>query len=134
MLRRFLNATIAGIALIALAIPLLIVALLIKLTSPGPALFRQPRVGKSGRQFEILKFRTMIADTSQQSAITVGHDARITPIGSFLRKTKIDELPQLINVLQRRHEPWSARALSCRSSCANIPPPTASSSSRSNLG
>ena len=100
MLKRILNATIAGVAVIALAAPLLVVALLIKLTSPGPVFFRQHRVGKFGRQFEILKFRTMIADTSHQSAITVGRDARITPIGSFLRKTKIDELPQLINVFK----------------------------------
>ena len=100
MLKRILNATIAGVAVIALAAPLLVVALLIKLTSPGPVFFRQHRVGKFGRQFEILKFRTMTADSSHQSEITIGRDARITPIGSFLRKTKIDELPQLINVLK----------------------------------
>jgi lipopolysaccharide/colanic/teichoic acid biosynthesis glycosyltransferase len=100
MLKRILNATIAGVALIALTVPMLIVALIIKLTLPGPVFFRQKRVGKFGRQFEILKFRTMIADTSHQSAITVGNDARITPIGSFLRKTKIDELPQLINIVK----------------------------------
>ena len=100
MLRRILNVTVAGIALIVLAIPLLIVAIIIKLTSPGPALFRQQRVGKFGRQFDIFKFRTMIADASHQSGVTVGDDARVTPVGSFLRKTKIDELPQLINVLR----------------------------------
>ena len=100
MLRRILNVTVAGIALIVLAIPLLFVAIIIKLTSPGPALFRQQRVGKFGRQFDIFKFRTMIPDASHQSAITVGDDARVTRVGSFLRKTKIDELPQLINVLR----------------------------------
>jgi lipopolysaccharide/colanic/teichoic acid biosynthesis glycosyltransferase len=100
MLRRFVSAAIAGIALFALAIPLLVVALIIKLTSPGPVFFRQQRVGKLGRQFEILKFRTMIADTAHLSAITIGRDDRITPIGFFLRKTKIDELPQLLNVLK----------------------------------
>lgn len=100
MPRRLINAAIAGIALIALAIPLLIVALIIKLTSPGPVLFRQPRVGKFGREFEILKFRTMFADAPARSGLTVGADDRITPFGAFLRRTKIDELPQLINVLK----------------------------------
>jgi lipopolysaccharide/colanic/teichoic acid biosynthesis glycosyltransferase len=100
MLRRFVSAAIAGIALFALAIPLLIVAVIIKLTSPGPVFFRQQRVGKFGRQFEILKFRTMIANATHLSAITIGRDERITPIGFFLRKTKIDELPQLLNVLK----------------------------------
>ena len=100
MLRRLLNATIAAIALIALSIPMLIIALMIKLSSPGRALFRQQRIGKQGRHFTILKFRTMTADAPQKSAITVGDDDRVTPIGSFLRRTKLDELPQLMNVLK----------------------------------
>lgn len=100
MRRRILNVSIASIALIALAVPLLLVGLLIRLTSHGPALFRQQRVGKLGRPFDILKFRTMTAGTSDLSAITIGKDKRTTPIGLLLRKTKIDELPQLINVLK----------------------------------
>jgi lipopolysaccharide/colanic/teichoic acid biosynthesis glycosyltransferase len=100
MLKRILNATIAGVALIALTVPMLIVALIIKLTSPGPVFFRQQRVGKFGRPFAILKFRTMVTDASHGSAITVGRDARVTPVGFFLRKTKIDELPQLINIVK----------------------------------
>jgi lipopolysaccharide/colanic/teichoic acid biosynthesis glycosyltransferase len=100
MARRLIHAAIAGIALILLAIPLLIVALLVKLTSPGPALFRQQRVGKFGRQFRILKFRTMTDGTTSRSAITIGSDDRITPIGALLRRSKIDELPQLINVVK----------------------------------
>jgi lipopolysaccharide/colanic/teichoic acid biosynthesis glycosyltransferase len=100
MLRRIFSASIASVALVALAVPLLIVAFLIRLTSPGPALFRQQRVGKFSRPFVILKFRTMVADTAHLSPITIGIDTRITPIGSFLRRTKIDELPQLINVIK----------------------------------
>ncbi len=100
MLRRFLNASIAAVALLVLAAPLMFVALVVKLTSPGPVLFRQRRVGKHGREFNILKFRTMSADASQGSPITIGRDRRITPFGAFLRKSKVDELPQLINVLK----------------------------------
>jgi lipopolysaccharide/colanic/teichoic acid biosynthesis glycosyltransferase len=100
MLRRSLNVSIAGTALLVFAVPLLIVALLIKLTSSGPALFRQRRVGKNGHTFEILKFRTMTADAARGAAITIGADWRITRIGAFLRRSKIDELPQLINVIK----------------------------------
>jgi lipopolysaccharide/colanic/teichoic acid biosynthesis glycosyltransferase len=100
MLRKFLNVSIAATALLILAIPLLLIAVLIKLTSPGPALFRQQRVGKFGRPFHILKFRTMMFESSPGAGITIGRDPRITSTGAFLRKTKIDELPQLINVLK----------------------------------
>lgn len=100
MPRRLLSAAIAAIALVVLSVPLLIVALVVKLTSPGPVLFRQTRIGKRGQPFKIFKFRTMIVGTTQQSAITVGRDARITVVGRFLRGSKIDELPQLINVLK----------------------------------
>ena len=74
---------------------------MVKLTSPGPALFRQVRVGRNFARFEILKFRTMVQNApSQGPVITVGRDPRITRVGSFLRKTKLDEFPQLINVLK----------------------------------
>ena len=87
---------------LALFFPLLlIVAVLVKLDSQGPILFRQRRVGRNGRPFWILKFRTMIsASNLPRPAITVGDDPRITRAGRLLRQTKIDELPQLINVLQ----------------------------------
>lgn len=83
-----------------------IVALLIKLTSKGPILFKQERVGRGGRKFTIYKYRTMKALTAEGSAEVKGpefasvKDSRITPAGSFLRKTRIDELPQFINILK----------------------------------
>ncbi len=91
--------TIPGIILFS---PLFIaVAAVIRFTSPGPVFFRQLRVGRFERPFFIYKFRTMIIDAERLGKqITVGEDKRITPVGRFLRKYKIDELPQLINVLK----------------------------------
>ena len=78
----------------------LLIALLIKLSSPGPVFYRGLRVGKDGHPFRIFKFRTMTADAATRGpGITTGDDLRITRIGHILRKTKIDELPQLINVV-----------------------------------
>lgn len=90
-------AALAG--LIFLAPLFLVVACWIKLDSEGPVFFRQQRVGRHGVPFRIFKFRTMAADTEAKGQITVGNDARITGAGNFLRHYKIDELPQLINVL-----------------------------------
>ncbi len=79
----------------------IIIGLIIILTSKGPALFRQVRIGKDEEPFEILKFRTMIVNAESMGLkITVGKDKRVTPIGEFLRKYKIDEFPQIINVLK----------------------------------
>ena len=79
----------------------LFLALWIKIDSTGPIFFRQERVGKSGNLFRIFKFRTMVADAESLGAkITVGKDPRITRSGVFLRKYKLDELPQLINILK----------------------------------
>ncbi len=92
-------ASAAGLLLLS---PLLLgVALLIKLTSRGPALFCQERVGRGFRPFVIYKFRTMVQEApARGGVITVGADPRITRLGSFLRKAKIDEFPQLLNVLK----------------------------------
>lgn len=93
---------IAGSALgLVLLSPLfLVIAMVIKLDSPGPVFFRQERVGKGGRLFRIFKFRSMIADASHRgTALTVRADRRITRVGEFLRRSKLDELPQLMNVL-----------------------------------
>ena len=72
-----------------------------RLTLPGPALFKQERVGREFRPFRIYKFRSMVEDAPQRGGpITFGNDSRVTAVGRFLRKTKIDELPQLLNVLR----------------------------------
>jgi len=79
---------------------LLVVALAVRLSSPGPVIFRSRRVGRNGREFDLLKFRTMTKEAPQTGpAITFGRDPRITPLGALLRSTKIDELPQLLNVV-----------------------------------
>ena len=86
--------------LILLSSLFLIVGLLVKMTSKGPVFYRQIRVGRYGRDFKIWKFRTMVKDADKNGQlITKSDDRRITPIGHVLRKYKIDELPQLINVL-----------------------------------
>jgi lipopolysaccharide/colanic/teichoic acid biosynthesis glycosyltransferase len=97
-IRRVLDLVVASAALLVLAVPMLIVALAVRLSSRGPALYRQSRIGQGGRLFSIYKFRTMVADASG-STLTVPGDRRVTPLGRFLRATCVDELPQLINVL-----------------------------------
>ena len=102
LVKRLFDLIVAGIATIAL-LPLLAAAVLaVKLTSPGPVIFRQPRIGKDARPFSIYKFRSMRSDASDSRAatLTARDDARVTPVGAFLRKTSIDELPQLFNVLK----------------------------------
>jgi lipopolysaccharide/colanic/teichoic acid biosynthesis glycosyltransferase len=86
--------------LIVLSPLFLITALLVKLSDGGPVFYRQSRIGQQFRPFLLLKFRTMVVDADRAGAlITTKGDQRITPVGRFLRKTKLDELPQLINVL-----------------------------------
>jgi lipopolysaccharide/colanic/teichoic acid biosynthesis glycosyltransferase len=101
MAKRAMDLLIAAAGLLLLAPLLLMVALAIKLDSPGPVFFRQERVGRFGRPFRIFKFRTMRAQPADTSAqITVGADPRITRVGAFLRRSKLDELAQLIDVLR----------------------------------
>lgn len=101
-LKRLMDIVIGSIALVALAFPLAIVALLIRLDSPGPIFFKQPRHGFNNRVFDVLKFRTMRTDQCDIKAErqTEANDPRITRIGRFIRKTSIDELPQLVNVIR----------------------------------
>lgn len=100
MIKRLLDLTVSAAGLLVLAPLLLIIAAMIKLDSRGPVFFRQERVGQFGKPFRIHKFRTMGVDAAARGgAITVGADPRVTRIGRFLRKYKLDELPQLIDVL-----------------------------------
>lgn len=86
---------------IALLLPMLIIALIIKLDSPGPALFKQERLGKNGKAFTILKFRSMRIDAEENGPQWADKDdSRCTKVGSFLRKTRLDELPQFWNILK----------------------------------
>ncbi|MDZ7264815.1 MAG: polysaccharide biosynthesis protein [candidate division KSB1 bacterium] len=100
MAKRLFDVTLAAIGLVLTLPILLLCAIIIKLTSKGPVFFRQERIGKGGKSFHILKFRTMVSDAENRGPkITAKNDSRITPIGGILRWTKLDELPQLINVL-----------------------------------
>jgi lipopolysaccharide/colanic/teichoic acid biosynthesis glycosyltransferase len=97
--KRLFDFILATIGLILLSPVLIALGLLIRLTSSGPVLFRQTRVGRFGKEFKINKFRSMIQGAPQLgAAITVGDDFRITALGRFMRKTKLDELPQLWNI------------------------------------
>lgn len=100
MAKRIFDLMAASLGLALLSPLLLGIALWVRFDSPGPALYRQQRVGRFGRLFRIHKFRTMSQDRSTDSMqITVGADPRITRAGKFLRRTKLDELPQLWDVL-----------------------------------
>jgi len=101
MLKRAFDILGASVALALLAPLLMLVALWVKLDSPGPVFFRQERVGRHGVLFRIHKLRTMRADAPALGLpLTVGVDPRITRAGAWLRRTRVDELPQLIDVLQ----------------------------------
>jgi exopolysaccharide biosynthesis polyprenyl glycosylphosphotransferase len=102
IIKRGFDLLVAGVAIILLSPVLIGAAIAVKLTSAGPVLFRQPRIGKDARPFQILKFRSMRADRGDVRAdrLTTRDDDRVTPVGRFLRKTSIDELPQLFNVLR----------------------------------
>jgi len=141
-MKRLIDLFISGLGIILLSIPLLAVALLIRLTSKGPALFLQKRIGLNGRKFVLFKFRTMQADAQRRRAkleslnmmngpvFKMKDDPRITGLGKFLRKFSIDELPQLLNVFRGemslvgprpavykevlQYEHWQRRRLSMR--------------------
>jgi lipopolysaccharide/colanic/teichoic acid biosynthesis glycosyltransferase len=97
--KRIFDLTIAILGLIILAVPMVLIAILIRITSGSPILFTQERVGKGGQIFSVKKFRTMSVRSVEDSSITVAGDSRVTAIGSYLRRWKLDELPQLWNVL-----------------------------------
>lgn len=98
-MKRAFDIIVSGLGLILLSPFFLIIAIWIKLDSPGPVFYRQVRVGRYGKHFRIYKFRSMRVGADKGSLITVGgHDPRITRSGYFIRKFKLDEFPQLINV------------------------------------
>ncbi|HWD92929.1 MAG TPA: sugar transferase [Verrucomicrobiae bacterium] len=112
LLKRIMDVVVSMIALAVLSPLMLVIALIIKFNSPGPVFFVQERIGMNRRKFKLLKFRSMVADAEKRKkdlaalnemdgpVFKVKNDPRVTPIGRFIRKTSIDELPQLINVLK----------------------------------
>lgn len=101
MLKRTFDIITCGLGLLILAPLMALIALLVKADTPGPAFHRGRRVGKDGRLFHILKFRSMVVGAAAAGpGITAGRDPRVTRVGRLLRKSKLDELPQLINVLR----------------------------------
>jgi lipopolysaccharide/colanic/teichoic acid biosynthesis glycosyltransferase len=110
-LRRVADLVLAVVGLVVLLPVLLLVALVVRLDSPGPALFRQVRVGRAGRPFEILKFRTMVVTAPGAGPQVSGrHDPRVTRVGDLLRRSRLDELPQLVNVLRGEMTIFGPRA------------------------
>jgi len=100
--KRLFDISLSLLILIVLSPLMLLVALLVKLTSKGPAIFAQERVGRYGKPYVMYKFRTMISDAEKHTGPVwaTENDPRITPLGRFMRKTRLDELPQLFNVLK----------------------------------
>lgn len=102
VVKRGMDLIIGSIALLAAAIPMAVIAVIIKKTSPGPVIYKQKRIGLHNREFMMYKFRSMKLqeETEEKTAWTKNHDPRVTAIGKFLRKTSLDELPQLFNVIK----------------------------------
>jgi lipopolysaccharide/colanic/teichoic acid biosynthesis glycosyltransferase len=127
--KRVIDVVGAGLGLVLILPLLLTIGLLVRLTSRGPALFRQTRVGHNGKPFQIYKFRTMVKDAEARFKdlehlnesdggvlFKIKHDPRITPIGRVLRRTSLDELPQLLNILKGEMSLVGPRPLSLRDS------------------
>ena len=98
--KRIYDLCVAGVGVTLLAPVLLAITLMIRIDSAGPALYRGRRVGLRGRQFDIIKFRTMWVGAERAGTTTAKNDPRVTRVGRFLRRFKLDELPQLFNVLR----------------------------------
>lgn len=99
--KQFIDITLSLLGLIVCGVPMLIIAICIKLDSKGPVLFKQKRLGKNQMEFTIYKFRTMCDHAFEKGGIASSeHDIRITKVGKFLRKTSLDELPQMFNIIK----------------------------------
>ncbi len=99
-IKRLIDVVASSLGLVLLAPIMLLAAGAVRLTSPGPAFYRARRAGVGGEPFDVLKLRTMVRDADRQGVITSGADSRVTAVGRFLRRTKLDELPQLWNILR----------------------------------
>ncbi|MCR5272440.1 MAG: exopolysaccharide biosynthesis polyprenyl glycosylphosphotransferase, partial [Lachnospiraceae bacterium] len=101
IMKRIMDIVVSGLALIILAIPMIIIAILIKTYDGGPVMYSQKRLTLNGREFDILKFRSMVVDSEKNGArLASANDDRITPVGRVIRRLHFDELPQLINILK----------------------------------
>ena len=99
--KTFIDITMSVLGLIILAIPMLIIAVVIKCDSKGPVLFKQRRLGKGQKGFTVYKFRTMCEYAFEKGGVASSeHDMRITKVGKILRKTSLDELPQMLNIIK----------------------------------
>lgn len=140
--KRAVDVAVSGLGLVLLAPLLLAIGLAVRLTSPGPAIFRQVRVGRFGRHFGFFKFRSMYIDAEARKAALLARneskagvifkmrrDPRVTPLGRVLRRLSLDELPQLFNVLlgDMSLVGWG-RVRPCRAKCANTRSKTANGS------
>ena len=115
--KRFFDILFSFLGIVVLAVPMLIVALAVKIDSDGPVIFKQKRLGKNAKEFYIYKFRSMIVDAEKSGVYSDDKDSRLTRVGKILRKTSVDEFPQLINILKGemsfigprpplRYHPW----------------------------
>lgn len=100
VIKRVFDFVAALVATLFFIVPWIIIAFVIKIQSPGPAIYKPVRVGKNGKPFTLYKFRSMRVDSGAIHATTLRGDSRIFPFGVFLRKTKLDETPQLLNILK----------------------------------
>ena len=99
-LKRAIDIIVSLTAIIVLSVPMAVIAIAVKLTSRGPAFFKQKRLGKGGKVFNMYKFRSMVVGAEAGGVYSDSKDSRITKVGNFLRKTSIDELPQFVNIIK----------------------------------